>query len=188
MKNFRLKFLVLLLSSLTFIIACEDEDETVAPSLFVGDYVISEAKVSGSFTVTTNELGEVPVPENTVITPVIQQALLSSVQCDNPANSYIELREDKTIYMSCAGENALLAGTWKIISDTELNLILNGTVIPPLGLPLNVKDIEISGSSMTGNTEVPLPKSFLEQMLPEGITVPDNTIATVSFTIKFIKQ
>lgn len=196
MKNFSLKYLILLLCSFALITSCDDgDDDDPEVSPFVGDYVISEASVSEEFVISIN--GPVGPMDFTVtkgmdITGAIQDALLSSIECGSPESSYVELREDKSIFMSCAGENELNAGTWQEESATELKLNLNNAAIPssPIGLPLTVTDITWAGSNMSGLTSVPLPESMVEALLPDEITLaPGNpAIFMVKFSLTFVKQ
>lgn len=193
MKIRNLKLLSVLLISLVFTASCgEDEDKI---SLFVGDYVITEALVAESFNVPVAGIGNFPVPVGTPVTAGIQAALLSAVSCSSPDKSYIELREDFSLYMSCEGANPLNAGTWTEVSSTDLLLNLNSTAVPsaPTGIALIVSDVEKSGSIMTGITSVPLPKAIIAGLLTAinpGLTLdasaPD--IFVVKFSLKFTQK
>ena len=194
MKKFSLKYLVLLLCSISIITGCSDDDDAeVSP--FIGDYVIHSASVSDEFVISINGASgpmDFEVPPGMDITEVIQAALLSSVECDSPANSFVELRKDNSMFMSCAGENELNAGTWEEVSPTELKLNMNNEAIPssPVGFLLNVTDIVMAGSNMSGLTSVPLPKDMVEALLPQGITLaPENPpVFMVKFSLTFVKQ
>lgn len=195
MKNFSLKYLVLLLFSFVLITGCDDDgdgDGGVSP--FVGDYVISKAEVSESFVVSINgPVGpiDIPIDAGMDITEAIQEALLSQVDCDSADKSYVELREDNSMYMSCAGENELNAGTWEEVSATELKLNMNAAAIPisPIGFSLTVTDIAIAGANMSGLTSVPLPQDMVEVLIAPATLAPGNpSIFMVNFSLTFVKQ
>ena len=119
MKN--LKYLILLLVSVAFI-GCEDDaDEEI--SAYVGNYVISKASLAETLTLSILPNGEIPVPENTDITQAIQTALLGSVNCASADKSYIELRKDNSMYLSCEGANPMNAGTWEELSAQTLIML-----------------------------------------------------------------
>jgi hypothetical protein len=66
--------------------------------------------------------------------------------------------------MFCDGSGSEInAGTWSEASDTEVKLNLNSTAVPssPAGIALTIKNIVITNSKLTGETNVPLPKSML---------------------------
>jgi hypothetical protein len=201
MKILQLKFLVLLLTSIVLFTGCKDDtEEEVSP--FVGNFVISNAQMlSINPAISTNEIGPISndLIAGTDITALIQQSLLSQVTCDSPDNSWVELRKDNSMVMSCEGSNELDAGTWEEVSATELKLNMNSAAIPssPAGFVLNVTNIIISGSTLTGETAVPLPKEMIAALVAQlgasiGQTLtltansPDNFMA--SFTITFVKQ
>lgn len=191
MKLLKMKYLVLLLFSVALFTSCGDDEPQEEVSSFVGDYVISEAKTSEAFSINTNEMGEVPVAEATDITAAIQASLLSQVDCDSPENSYVELRENNSMFMSCQGANELNAGTWEEVSPTELKLNMNSSAIPtsPTGYVLTVTDIAIAGANMSGKTSVPLPKEMVAVLVaPLTLTDDNPPIFMVSFSLTFVKQ
>jgi hypothetical protein len=177
-----------------------DNDDDVQVSPFVGNYIITEAKILAiSPAINTNEMGPLPVPPGTDITAAIQESLLSQVNCSSADKSWVELRENKSMYMSCEGSNELNAGTWEEVSATELKLNMNSAAIPssPTGFALNVTDIAIAGSKMSGKTSVPLPKEMIAALVAQmgagfGVTLtlssnnPD--IFMVNFSIVFEKK
>ncbi len=190
MKHLKLNFLFALIASLVIIAGCKDENEE-PESDFIGNFVIKKASVSESLNITTNELGAFQLPAGTDITPAIQTALLSQASCSSPDKSWIELRKDKTMYMSCEGTNAINAGTWEELSETQLKLNMNNTVIPssPTGLTLTVTDIVKSASGLTGKTTVPLPKAMVEALItPLTLDASTPIAVPVSFSIEFSKK
>ena len=193
MKTMNFKFLTILLISIGFIAGCSDDEKKVSP--YVGDYVITEAAVAETFTVPVTGLGDFPVPIGTPITEAIQTALLSAVTCSSPDKSYIEMREDFSLYMSCEGANPLNAGTWTEVSSTELLLNLNSAAIPssPTGIALTVTDVMKSNGILTGITSAPLPKAFIaaaitaiNPALTLDPSAPD--IFVVKFSLKFTQK
>ncbi len=143
--------------------------------------------------INSNEIGPVPIPPGTDITALIQQSLLSQVDCDAANKSWVELRGDKSMYMSCERANELNAGTWEEVSPTELKLNMNSAAIPtsPTGFSLNVTDIVIAGANMQGNTQVPLPKEMaaaIHAQLQLTLSADNPDIFMVNFSITFVKQ
>ena len=193
MKTLNFKLLTILLISLGFIPSCSEDEEKV--SSFVGDYVITEALVAESFNVPVAGLGDFPVPVGTPVTTAIQTALLSAVSCSSADKTYVEMREDFSLYMSCEGANPLNAGTWTEVSSTELLLNLNSTAVPsaPTGIALTVTDVEKSGGILTGITSVPLPKAMIESLIkaynPDlSLDASAPAIFVVKFSLKFTQK
>lgn len=165
MKTTNFKLLAIFLISLGFIAGCSKDDKKASP--YVGNYVITEATVAESFNVPITGLGDMPVPAGTPITAAIQTALLSAVTCTSADKSWVELRNDFSLYMSCEGANDLNAGTWSEVSSTELLLNLNSTAVPsaPTGISLPVTEVQKSGGILTGKTIVPLPKEMIAAVM-----------------------
>ena len=191
MKNLRFSFFAALFLSLALFTGCNDDpEEEVSP--FVGNFVISHAEVATTFNISTSTGLQIPVPVGTDITQAIQAALLSSVNCSSADKSWVELRKDNSIYMSCEGTNAFNAGTWEEVSDTELKLNMNNAAIPssPTGIVLNVTDIVQKSAGWTGKTSVPMPKEMFAAVLASyGMTIADNpAIYIVTFSLDFVKK
>lgn len=170
MKKTKFKYIVLLFAALVVMASCKEDKTEEDVSLFVGKYVITNA-------VTTEVLlldvivpfmgsTQIPVPAETDITEIIQNALLGTIQC-TPEKSLIELNKDNSMVFSCDGANALDAGTWEEVSATELKLNMNNAAVPssPSGAVLNVKEVTLTESLLSGNTSVPLPKDMLAAMV-----------------------
>ena len=190
MKILNFKYLIILFASLALFTGCADDDEEEL-SPFVGNYVISKAIVADAFSIPTNEMGTIPVSAGTDITAAIQAALLSSVTCSSADKSWIELREEGGMFMSCEGKNELNAGTWEELSPTELLLNMNNAAIPssPTGFVLNMKNIVQSNNTMTGKTTVPLPKEMIAGMIaPLTLAATALPIYPVTFTLEFAKK
>lgn len=189
MKTIKLKLLSAFLISTLFLLNCNKEDESV--SKFIGNYVITEAKVAESFTVPVTGLGNIPVTANTDVTQAIQTALLSAITCSSADKSYIELRKDFSLYLSCEGMNALNGGTWAEASATELQLNLNSTAVPtsPAGIALTVTNVMKTGNILTGNATIPIPKEFIAPMLaPLTLTDSAPAIFIVKISLKFTQK
>ena len=199
MKLLKLSFFAALILSLGIFSGCSDDPvEEVSP--FVGNYTITEAKILAiNPVINTNEMGPLPIPPGTDITAAIQASLLSQVNCSSADKSWVELRKDKSMYMSCEGSNELNAGTWEEVSATELKLNMNNAAIPtsPTGIVLNVTDIAVAGSNLSGKTSVPLPKDMIAALVAQmgagfgvTLTLSDNNpdIFMVNFSIVFEKK
>ena len=190
MKNLNLKLIVVLLVFISAVTACKKSTNNPA---FTGNYVIESAILSEPMTVPTVEMGDVPIPAGTNITQLIQTALLSAVSCSSAANSYVELRADYSLYLSCQGANPLNAGTWEEVSATSLKLNLNSQAIPtsPTGFVLTVTDIVSNQSTLSGNTSVPLPKELITSMIaPLNLTLAATApaIFTATFSVIFTRK
>lgn len=192
MKIWKFGFLMILVSSMAMITGCGDDSEEQV-SLFVGNFVISSAKiVAPSFNLSTTTGAQIPVPVGTDITTAIQASLLSSVNCSSADKSWIELRKDKSIYMSCQGANAINAGTWEEVDSKTLKLNMNSTAIPssPSGFVLTVTDIVQGTTGWTGKTSVPMPKEMFAAALQQyGMTIAASpTTYMVPFSLDFVKK
>jgi hypothetical protein len=192
MRILKFKSLFVLIVSLALFTGCSD-DEAAKVSPFVGNFVISHAEVvAPSFSLVTTTGLQIPVPAGTDITPAIQTALLSSVNCSTADKSWVELREDKSIYMSCEGSNAINAGTWEEIDAKTLKLNMNNTAIPssPSGFVLTVTDIVQEATGWTGKTSVPMPKEmFAATLAGYGMTIAATpAVYLVPFSMNFVKK
>ncbi|HUX94209.1 MAG TPA: hypothetical protein VMV47_00640 [Bacteroidales bacterium] len=189
MKTFGLKIFSVLLISVLIFQNCNKDEEQV--SMFIGNYVITEALIAESFTIPVIGLGNVPVLVNTPVTEAIQTALLSAVTCSSPDKSYIELRDDFSLYLTCEGANALNGGTWAEASSTELQLNLNSTAVPtsPSGIALTVTDVNKTGNILTGKTSVPMPKEFIAAIVAP-MTLDDSapSIYVIKISLKFTQK
>ena len=189
MKNIKLKFIATLLISLLFFHNCAKDEATV--SKFVGNYVITEALLSEAITLPVTGVGNIPVPSSTAITQAIQTALLSAVTCTSADKSYIELRDDFSLFLSCEGANPLNGGTWAEASATVLQLNLNSTAVPtsPTGIALTVTDVIKSGNILTGKTSVPLPKEFIGALVaPLTLDASAPAVFIVKISLKFTQK
>jgi hypothetical protein len=190
MKILKFKSLFVLIVSLVLFAGCGD-DEEVKVSPFIGNFSISRAVLAEKLSIPTNGMGTIDVQIGMDITQAIQNSLLSQVNCSSAGKSWVELREDKSMYMSCEGANALNAGTWEEISASELKLNMNSSAIPssPTGFSLNVTNITQSATGMTGKTSVPLPKAMVAGMVAP-LTLASNApeIFIVTFSLDFVKK
>jgi len=189
MKTMKFNLLAILVITLGFASSCKEDEEAV--SEFVGDYVITQATVTEAFTVPVTGMGNVPIAANTPITQLIQNALLGSVSCTSVDKSYIELREDFSLYLSCEKANPLNAGTWSEVSATELLLNLNSAAIPssPTGLALSVTEVSKSGTVLSGKTSVPLPKAYIAAVIaPLTLDPSAQAIYVVKFSLQLTQK
>jgi hypothetical protein len=190
MKVTKMNILAILFVSFSVLTGCKDKNkEEVSP--FVGSYTISNAEVAEELTLTTNELGDIPVAVGTNITLQIQAALLSSLSCASASYAYVELKKDFSIFMSCAGQNGFNAGTWEDVNDSTLTLNMNSTAIPssPSGFVLEVNHIQKNSTGMRGTTSVPLPKEMVAAMVsPLTLVAATPAVLNVVFYIDFVKK
>lgn len=189
MKSLKFKVLVILFASFALFSGCSDDTEEVV-SPFVGNYTITKAAVSVGFTlITTIPTVSIPIAAGTPLTQNIQAALLSSVSCSTADKSWVELRKDNSMYMSCEGANAINAGTWSEVNATTLLLNMNSVAVKPNGFALTVTDVVKTATGLTGKTSVPMPKEMFAAGLPQGITLAATPpIYMVAFSIDFAKK
>jgi hypothetical protein len=193
MRFLKFKVLLVLIASLALVTGCNDDpEEEVSP--FIGNFTISKAMLAETLTIPIvpfNGMSSVTAPIGQDITQAIQNSLLSQVNCSSADKSWVELREDMSMYMSCEGANALNAGTWEEVSSTELKLNMNSAAIPssPTGFVLNVTNITQSGTGMTGKTSVPLPKAMVAGMIaPLTLAATAPEVFMVTFSLEFVKK
>jgi hypothetical protein len=188
MKFLSLKKVAIMLVMFVLITNCKDEEQK-GISEYAGNYAITNAELAEALTVPTNEQGNFAIPVGTDITELIKEALLSAVSCSDPDTSWVELREDYSMYLSCEGANPLNAGTWEEVSATSIKLNLNNAAVPsaPSGVALTVTNLVVDGNTLTGATNVPLPKAMISSMIsPLTLTTSAPIIFNVKFTIEFI--
>lgn len=196
MKEKKFKIIFLLVTLAIIFAGCKKDggEEQISP--FVGNYVISSAVITEAFTINIIVEGiELPfsVPAGTPITGGIRTALLGQVDCSSADKTWVELHKDYKIVLSCEGTNPLDAGTWEEVSPTELKLNMNSAAIPssPGGFLLTVSDISIAGTTMTGNTGVPLPVDMIGAILSDlGMDIGENnpSVIPVKFAVVFNKK
>lgn len=189
MKKVSLKLLSVLVILPIFFQNCDKKEEE--GSRYVGNYVITEALVAETFTIPITGAGNIPVTANTPVTQAIQTALLSAVTCSSPDKSYIELRKDFSLYLSCEGANALNGGTWAEASATEIQLNLNSTAVPssPSGIALSVTEVKLIGNILSGKASIPLPKAFLAPLIaPFTLDPSAPAVYLVKISLKFTQK
>jgi len=193
MKSFKLSLFATIVIA-TFLFSGCNGDDPAEVSPFVGNYVINKATLAEALSIPVvpfNGQSAIVIPIGYDITAPIQTSLLSQVTCSSATKSWVELREDKTIFMSCEGANQLNAGTWEEISATELKLNMNSAAIPssPTGFVLSVTNIIQSNGTMTGKTTVPLPKEMVAGMVaPLTLAASATPVFMVTFTLEFLKK
>jgi len=164
MKIFTLTRLGIIFTAALIFNGCSDTNEPeVSP--FVGNFSITEAKLAADLVLPTAQIGNYTVAANTNITALIQSALLVSISCTPSSDTYIELREDNSIYYSCKGTNAINAGTWEEVSATSLKLNLNATALPPAGFSLTITDAVVDATSISGKSIVPFQSATIAGMI-----------------------
>jgi hypothetical protein len=187
MKIVKLYRLTILLAAFVALFGCKDDEEEV--SQFVGDYSISEAKLASDLVIPTVEMGNYTFPANTDITAAIQSALLKSITCTPASDTYIELREDNSIYFSCKGASAINAGTWEEVSASSITLNLNATAIPPIGFSLLITDAVVDATGISGKTSVPFQSTVIAGLIsPLTLSPTAPPVFIVNISIKFTKK
>lgn len=188
MKVVNLYRLTILMAVFLALFGCKD-DEDPEVSQFIGDFIIDEAKLAADLVLPTVELGNYTIPANTDITAAIQSALLKSITCTPASDTYIELREDNSIYFSCKGANAINAGAWEEVSASSITLNLNSTAIPPIGFSLLITDAVVDANGISGKTSVPFQSTVIAGLIaPLTLTPTAPPVFIVNISIKFTKK
>ncbi|HBH24710.1 MAG TPA: hypothetical protein DDY13_14980 [Cytophagales bacterium] len=176
-----LAFLVVGLSS------CNDDNNDNSTDPLVGIYTFSSATLSDDIEVD----GNVALPAGTDFTALISSALLGSANCNDPADSRVELREDGTIWFFCAGDegSAQQNGTWEVNgSRTQLTLTINISITPgapATPFPLGLDDLDET-NGIKGNVEgIPLPVATLLGPFFPDADFGDNSNILVNVDIEF---
>lgn len=188
MINLKFKYLIILIAFVALGAGCSNDKEEEV-SAFIGNFGISQAKVATTFSLSTLQGIQIPVAAGTDITQAIQTALFSSVNC-SANKTWIELRADKSMYMSCEGLNAANAGTWEEKDAATLQLNMNSTADQPNGFVLSVTDIVKNTTGWSGKTSVTMPKDMFATTLQAlGMTIANTpAVYMVTFSLDFVKK
>ena len=183
--------------SLIFLSGCKKDEEPEVSS-FVGEYVLTKATLTENLDIHVNELDDpMTLVAGFPITTMMQGALLGSIECE-PLNSFIELREDFSVHLSCStSSDDINAGTWEEQSETVLVLNLNSTAVPsaPSGVVLTVTDVSMVGKLLKGTTSIPISEAMLATIV-EAMSGGQATLDTdatpdavpIFFSIELEKQ
>jgi hypothetical protein len=193
MRKLNIKLVAFILILTGFTGGCSDDAEKVNP--LAGNYVITEATIAESFSIPIVGVGNLPVPAGIPITAAIQTSLLSAATCTSFDKTYLEMREDFSLYISCEGANPFNAGTWSEVSSSELLLNFNGTAIPssPTGTALSITEVVKSDMVLSGKTIVPVPKAMIAEItkaISPNFTLDPSApeVTMVKFAIKFTQK
>jgi len=197
MKTTRLVLLTFLSLALVFLSSCKEEEPEEELSPYIGDYIITKATLAEDIILQTNEIGPMTLVADLEITEMIQTALLGAIDCE-PENTLIEMREDFSLYLSCSSSmDELDAGTWEEQSETVIVLSMNSTAIPasPTGIVLEVSEITLVGTKLTGLTTVPISEEMLAGLVAEmsggQVTLDEEAtppVVNMTFTIELTMQ
>ncbi|MCH8233633.1 MAG: hypothetical protein IIB82_13455 [Bacteroidetes bacterium] len=198
--NYFLKFSLMatVLAGLVFVTSCNDDDEVVVDPL-IGDYQFKSATYLGTAGTSgiTAESIDVIAPTgvadpptivltfnpNDDITAIISGAINGLIDCNDPANTTIELREDGSLWYSCNSETvtSISSGTW-VVNETAGTLSLN-VVSEALGVTLS---IVLNQFNLTSNI---LSGTIVGFPIPADLTIPlgaDN-IYVIAYEGEFTK-
>jgi len=183
-------FIAIIISAMMFT-ACGD-DNTEEKSVYIGDYTIQSAKLAQPTPVEIIISGDtmaIDIPVGRDFTDLIKSALLNVIpECSEDA-SLIELREDFSMYYSCATSDwSMNAGTWQEKDNgTTLVLNFNQSAIPssPSGFQLTATNVKLEGGVMTSTATIPIPRDVLAAAMEESgmATLTENNPDPVIFTL-----
>lgn len=194
MKMWKFGVLIMVVFSLALVTGCGDDEKEEEVSPYVGNYVISKAALADVLSI---PLAGLPAPISLAagfdITSSIQTAILGTAGCPSADKSWIELKKDFSMFMSCEGTNAKNAGTWQEVSATVLKLNMNASALPPQGFALDVTNVEKSATGIKGKVIIPMPKAMVASMMAKinplaqlAPSAPD--IFMMTLTIEFTKK
>ena len=194
----KLSLMATVLAGLAFVTSCNDDDDVEVDPL-VGDYQFKKATYLGTAGATgiTAESIDVIAPTgipdpptivltfnpNDDITAIISGAINGLIDCNDPANTPIELREDGSLWYSCNSETvtSISSGTW-VVNETAGTLSLN-VVSEALGVTLS---IVLNQFNLTSNI---LSGTIVGFPIPADLTIPlgaDN-IYVIAYEGEFTK-
>ena len=179
----------LILGTVFTFTSCSDDDEPgdTGPETLAGVYKLTKGVLTDDI---KDVDGNVVVPSGTDITAIMAAGIFGASPCDNQANSAVDMREGGKLFFVCTGTESEVpgvdAGSWEEnITLTSLTLVLNSTVVPPIGFTLPITDVSKSGAVVSGSIDsVPLTKELLDAAFP-GNEFPD--IVIVAVDIEFLE-
>jgi len=204
MSILKLSLLFAVLLSVPFFTSCGDDENE--KSQYVGSYVITKATLVSPVEI-PYVVGDVEdtltIPPGIPFTEMIQNALLGVIEDCSEDASYLELKEDNSMYLTCGTTGwTLHAGIWKEEEDgTVIIMIFNQDAIPsaPGGFQLKTTNVELKNGIMSSTTEkIPFPKETGAKIiagaverghLPEGAVLAEDApqIFWFSFDMEFKK-
>jgi hypothetical protein len=193
MKILKFKSLFVLIVSLSLFTGCGD-DNTEEVSPYVGNYVISKAALVDPLSIPIAGLpNPISLAAGFDITSGIQTAILGTAGCASADKSWIELKKDFTMFMSCEGTNPKNAGTWQEVSATVLKLNMNASALPPQGFALDVTNMEVTSTGIKGKAIIPIPKTMIAAMIAQinpliQLDPSASSVFMVSMSIEFTKK
>ena len=200
MKQLKFSALIAIIIASMMFTACGDDDNNdEQKSVYIGSYVIKSAKLGEALPLEIVYGGDtmtVPIPIGQDFTELITNALLNVIPECNAESSLIELREDFSMYLSCAtSEWVLNAGTWQEKDNgTTLVMNFNQNAIPssPNGFQLTATDVKLENGIMTSTAVIPIPWAVLAAAMEESgqATLTENNPDPIMFTfdLEFVKK
>ncbi len=169
MKQLKFSALIAIIFASMMFTACGDDDNNdEQKSAYIGSYTIKSAKLAEALPlemVIGGKTMTVPIPVGQDFTDLISNSLLNVIPDCNAQSSLIELKEDFTMYLSCAtSEWELNAGTWQEKDNgTTLVFNFNQNAIPssPSGFQLTATDVKLENGIMSSTAVIPIPWAVL---------------------------
>jgi len=202
MKNLNLSLLFAVLLSALFFTSCGDDGKTEPDdkSPYVGSYLISKATLASNVSipyVVGEEEKTFDIPAGAPFTELIKGSLLGVIKDCSEDASYIEFKEDNSMYLTCGTTGwTLHAGIWKEESDgTVITMTFNQAAIsaaPEGGFTLKTINVELKDGIMSSTTKkIPFPKetgaliiagAVERGYLPEGAVLSEDAPMIFWFT------
>ena len=202
MKQLKFSALIAIIFASMMFTACGDDDDNgndEQKSPYIGNYTIKSAKLAEAMPlemIIGKDTMTVPIPAGQDFTDLISSALLNVIPECSAESSLIEMREDFSLYLSCAtSEWELNAGTWQEKDNgTTLVLNFNQSAIPssPTGFQLTINDVKLENGVMSSTAVIPIPWATLAAAIAASgqATLTENNPDPIMFTfdLEFTKK
>ena len=201
MKRLSFSALFAILFASLLVTSCgDDNNDEDTKSPYVGSYLISKATLASDIEIPYVIAGEektFSIPKGAPFTELITNSLLGVIKDCSEDASYIEFRDDNSMYLTCGttGWN-LYAGIWKEEDNGKVIIMtFNQDAIPAApdgGFTLKITNVELENGIMSSTTDkIPFPKktgaliiagAVERGFLPEGATLSENAPPIFWFT------
>ncbi len=181
MKKFvRLTAFMVSALSLAFIVSCGDDDDADAGPSVEGSYTFtsavmaSDGPLDGSGNVIVDPTTGNPIlPTGANVTDQVNAAILGGAVdendnplCSNPADTRVTLAAGGDLLYTCSGgTESIENGSWDLLSDTELRLVINFEGVG--AIPVDISELVVTETGLTGNiANLPLPGEVVGLPIP----------------------
>lgn len=170
--------LVMLLSSVLFMVSCSDDDSNggnINPVNLAGSYEYESSTFIDEVTI-TSQGNEITMPAGSSADIFVESALTATSPCDDPSETELDLREGGLFYFLCGDDDDIAEeqGTWSANSDnTQLTITFSQTT-PPVSVVIeNVRledDDDTNDFKLYGRVDnFPIPRDTDQPLSPTNL-------------------